>query len=63
MTEYFGTTTKTLINWDKGEGGRKILYEVLKSLPIEYVEKIKTQYEERLHNENLLNHMHDEASP
>lgn len=39
MIEIFSLTSGTLSNWDTGKQGeqRKLLYEVLKSLPVEYV--------------------------
>lgn len=39
MIEVFSLTSGTLSNWDTGKQGeqRKLLYEVLKSLPVEYV--------------------------
>jgi len=46
MIESFGVTRKTLDNWENSKEKRKILYEVLKSLPIEYVEKIKKRVQE-----------------
>ena len=39
MIEISSLTSGTLSNWDTGKQGeqRKLLYEVLKSLPVEYV--------------------------
>ena len=39
MIEVFSLTSGTLSNWDTGKQGeqRKLLYEVLKFLPVEYV--------------------------
>ncbi len=46
MIENFGITRKTFDNWENSKEKRKILFEVLKSLPIEYVKKIKNRVEE-----------------
>ncbi len=46
MSENFNVTTRTLINWDKGsDKGRKLLYEVLKRLPNEFIKDVKKQLE------------------
>ena len=39
MIKYFGYSSATLDSWDKGTSGsnRKLLYEVLMSLPVSYV--------------------------
>ena len=55
MIDNFGFDRKTLNNWESGEKPqRKLLYEVLKSLPLEYVENVKKQQEEKKSNEALL---------
>ncbi len=45
---FFELGHTTLYEWKKEKkgDGRKLLYEVLKSLPIEYIEKIKNRIEE-----------------
>jgi len=55
MIENFGVTRKTLDNWEKSEEKRKFLYEVLKSLPNEYVIKIieRVKEEKELKNSFL----------
>lgn len=54
MIEKFGLSRGTLNNWEKSEDGRKLLYEVLSSLPLEYVEKIEKQIEDEKKREELL---------
>lgn len=41
MIKYFGYSSSTLDSWDKGTAGmnRKLLYEVLSSLPASYIEE------------------------
>ena len=52
MIDAFGMTRKTLDIWEKGEKvKRQLLYEVLKSLPIEYVTNVKELL--KLQNDNL----------
>jgi hypothetical protein len=47
ISQIFNVDKSTLYYWSKdNKKGRKILYEVLKSLPIEFVEKIKNRIEE-----------------
>jgi hypothetical protein len=47
LSKYFNIDLSTLHRWDKKDkNGRKLLYEVLKALPIEFVEKIKNRIEE-----------------
>ena len=47
ISQIFNIDKSTLYHWSKdNKKGRKILLEVLKSLPIEYIEKIKNRIEE-----------------
>jgi len=47
MIDNFGFDRKTLNNWENGiKEKRKVLYKVLKSLPVEYVEKVQKLIEE-----------------
>jgi len=41
MTDFFGITSGTVSNWSTGKFGlqRKLLFEVLQSLPIEYIKE------------------------
>lgn len=41
MIDLFDLTSGTLSNWDTGKQGeqRRLLFEVLKSLPVEYVKE------------------------
>lgn len=41
MIKYFGYSSSTLDSWDKNTAGinRKLLYEVLSSLPASYIEE------------------------
>lgn len=41
MIKYFGYSSSTLDSWDKGTAGtnRKLLYEVIASLPVSYIEE------------------------
>lgn len=41
MIKFFGYSSSTLDSWDKGTAGmnRKLLYEVLSSLPASYIEE------------------------
>lgn len=41
MKKHFGLSTTTLHDWDKGKQGekRRLLYQVLSSLPVEYVKQ------------------------
>ncbi len=43
MIKNFGLSNTTLHDWDKGKqgDGRKLLYQVLSSLPVEYVKQQK----------------------
>ena len=55
MIENFGFDRKTLNNWENGaKEKRKLLYETLKALPIEFVENIKKLEEDKKSNEELL---------
>ena len=55
MIEVFSLTSGTLSNWDTGKQGeqRKLLYEVLKSLPIEYVKERAKMINIDIHNFNI----------
>lgn len=46
MIDNFGFDRKTLNNWENSKKGkRKLLYEVLKRLPLSFVEETKKQIE------------------
>ncbi len=47
LHKYFDIDLSTLHRWDKKEKkGRKLLYEVLQALPLEFVEGIKKKIED-----------------
>ena len=47
LHKYFDIDLSTLHRWDKKDKkGRKLLYEVLKALPIDFVDGIKKKIEE-----------------
>jgi hypothetical protein len=47
LNRYFDIDLSTLHRWDKNDkSGRKLLYEVLKALPIEFVEGVKKKLED-----------------
>ena len=55
MIEKFGLTRKTLNNWENDKkNARYILYKTLEALPIDFVENVKKQEEEKVKNEALL---------
>jgi len=55
IIDKFGFDRSTLDNWEKGsKEKRKLLYEVLKALPLEFVENIKKQLDEHKKNKELL---------
>lgn len=55
MIENFGLDRKTLNNWENNPDiQRHILYKTLEALPIEFVENVKKQLEDKKENEKLL---------
>ncbi|PHQ89519.1 MAG: hypothetical protein COB42_06760 [Sulfurimonas sp.] len=42
IVKEFGITEKTAYNWKNSDSSRKLLYEVLKRLPLSFVEETKT---------------------
>lgn len=50
----FGITEKTVYNWKNSGTGRKLLYDVLSALPIEFVENIKKIEDDKKKNEEML---------
>lgn len=55
MIENFGITRKTLNNWENDKNSQRyILYKTLEALPIEYVQNIKNQLQEKEENDKLL---------
>ena len=55
MIDNFGMNRKTLNNWENDpENARHLLYKTLEALPLEFVENIKKQLEEKKANEELL---------
>jgi len=55
MIENFGMNRKTLNNWENDpSNARHLLYKTLEALPLEFVENIKKQLEEKKANEDLL---------
>jgi hypothetical protein len=55
MIENFGMNRKTLNNWENDpSNARHLLYRTLEALPLEFVENIKKQMEDKKENETLL---------
>lgn len=55
MIDNFGLDRKTLNNWENNiQSKRYLLYKTLESLPVEYVNGIKNQIEEKNENDKLL---------
>ena len=55
MIENFGITRKTLNNWENDKNTpRYILYKTLEALPVNFVENVKKQEEDKQRNEELL---------
>ena len=56
MIENFGIDRKTLNNWENDKNKKRyILYKTLEALPVDFVENVKKQEEEKEKNEALLN--------
>jgi transcriptional regulator with XRE-family HTH domain len=56
MIENFGIDRKTLNNWENNKNKKRyILYKTLEALPIDFVENVKKQEEDKEKNEALLN--------
>jgi len=56
-TEIFreiGIPTQTLQMWKKSDNYRKFLYSIIKSLPKEYVDSVRVQFELEESKKNLL---------
>ena len=55
MIENFGLTRKTLNNWENDKMKKRyILYKTLEALPVDFVENVKKQEEDKKKNEALL---------
>jgi len=55
MIENFGIDRKTLNNWENDKKKKRyILYKTLEALPIDFVENVKKQEEDKEKNEALL---------
>jgi hypothetical protein len=55
MIDNFGIDRKTLNNWENNpESKRYILYRTLEALPVDFVENIKKQEEDKKKNKKLL---------
>ncbi|GIT99713.1 hypothetical protein TSL6_02200 [Sulfurovum sp. TSL6] len=55
MIENFGIDRKTLNNWENNPDlKRHLLYRTLEALPVEFVDNIKQQLEDKKANEKLL---------
>lgn len=47
ISKLFNLNINTVYNWRKGKDkGRKLLYEIIKNLPNEYIESVKKKIEE-----------------
>ena len=47
ISKLFNLNINTVYNWKKGsDKGRKLLYEIVKNLPSEYIEGVKKKLEE-----------------
>jgi transcriptional regulator with XRE-family HTH domain len=56
MIENFGIDRKTLNNWENDKKKKRyILYKTLEALPVDFVENVKKQEEDKEKNEALLN--------
>jgi len=56
MIENFGIDRKTLNNWENDKMKKRyILYKTLEALPVDFVENVKKQEEDKEKNEALLN--------
>ncbi len=56
MIDNFGIDRKTLNNWENNpESKRYLLYRTLEALPVDFVENIKKQEEDKQKNKKLLN--------
>jgi transcriptional regulator with XRE-family HTH domain len=55
MIENFGIDRKTLNNWENDKKKKRyILYKTLEALPVDFVENVKKQEEDKEKNEALL---------
>ena len=55
IAKTFGLHRTTLQNWSKSENeGRQLLLYLLKNLPVEYIEKIKDNFENEKKTKELL---------
>ena len=55
MIDNFGIDRKTLNNWENNKNKKRyILYKTLEALPIDFVNNVKKQEEEKVKNEKLL---------